>query len=100
MLIGQVIKNRFKSNQFDDVTFVAVEVPSKDSGRTEKDMAWALRHEDDGYTVVNGHKASRAGTASASRPPRMPSTGERGLTDYRTDMDLKRTQMEVSFSTS
>lgn len=70
----------------------------RDNGRTAKDTVWAWNPEDGGCTEENGHKVSRVGTVSDSRPRLTPSMKGPGQMDFKMATGRRRTLTVVRSS--
>lgn len=70
----------------------------KDTGKTEKDMALALKPEADGFTEASGRKGLRDATVFDKAYHQQPDTKVHGPMVCRTATDQKHMQMEVRLS--
>lgn len=69
--------------------------PTRVPGLRARDTAWALRIKAAGCTRASGRMALRDAMASGRARGQAGSTRGRGPTDCKTDMEQRRTQMEV-----
>lgn len=73
-----------------------MEVLTKDSGRTVKDMVWEWKRVTGGCTVASGHKVTKDDMACDRARSVTPSMRAPGPTDFKMVTDQKLTPMVVS----
>lgn len=74
-----------------------VGTPIKGHGRKASGMALELKTRASGFTKVSGHMDLRGATVCGRAREQAASTRVHGTTDYRMDMERRRTLMEVRF---
>lgn len=84
-------------SKFLEFTLGLVGTVTKEPGRRARGMALAWRAKGGGSTRGNGHKGSKAGTASWKALAAVPVMKAPGATAYRMDMAQRPIRMEVRF---